>query len=75
MIYVYFIGMGCQIGLHDDIELELNDEISNVHYAYDGLVLDEYKLWFVIYILFVLIGNFALRRGLMLVLIYESVLN
>jgi hypothetical protein len=42
----YFTGMGCQIGLHNDLEaeLELNKDTSNVHYAYDGLVLDDFNV-------------------------------
>jgi hypothetical protein len=41
----YFTGMGCQIGLHNDLEAELesNKDVSNVHYAYDGLVLDDFN--------------------------------
>lgn len=40
---VYFIGMGCGIGLHNDIEKEIQNDFTNFHYAYDELVLDNFE--------------------------------
>ena len=38
---VFFVGMACSLGLHDDIENELKIMgLNNYHLAYDGLVLD-----------------------------------
>lgn len=39
---VYFTGMSCGMGLHDDIEKKLKDDLllTNYYVAYDGLVLD-----------------------------------
>lgn len=38
---VYFVGMSCGLGLHDDIENELkNIGLNNYYLAYDGMTLD-----------------------------------
>lgn len=40
----YFVGMSCSIGLHEEMEAKLADIAPNTHFAYDGLVLDDFDL-------------------------------
>ena len=41
---VYFVGMSCSLGLHDDIEAKLALTTPNAHYAYDGLILENFAM-------------------------------
>ena len=41
---VYFVGMSCSIGMHEEVEAKLGELGGNIHLAYDGLVLDNFDM-------------------------------
>lgn len=40
----YFTGMACDMGFHEDVEAELANRAPHTHLAFDGLVLDGFKM-------------------------------